>query len=239
MDRSMRWFATVLAGSLLLMGCLAGGISPCSAAPRDVKIVELPAPRPTGILTVEEALRERRSVRSYAERGVTLEDLSRLLWAAQGKTAPWGGRTAPSAGALFPMETIVVAGEVSGLEPGVYRYLSGHHTLRRMLDGDLREEIAEAALGQSCLREAPVLLALSAVYERTMEKYGERGIRYAHMECGAVCENIYLQAESLGLGTVLVGAFYDEEISNVLALEDDETPLALMPIGYAEAENGE
>ncbi len=233
MHRSIEWFRTTLTLVFLLAACLGVAVRHCDAASGDSDVIDLPAPRPIGHLTVEEALKARRSVRSYAERAVTLDDLSRLLWAAQGETSSWGGRAAPSAGALFPMEMIVVAGDVSGLEPGVYRYTSGDHTLTRILAGDRREAVAGAALGQACLEEAPVVLALSAVYRRTMKKYGDRGIRYAHMEAGAVCENIYLQAVSLGLGTVLVGAFYDDDISEALLLGSNETPLALMPVGYA------
>ncbi|MCK4546754.1 MAG: SagB/ThcOx family dehydrogenase [Candidatus Eisenbacteria sp.] len=195
-------------------------------------MILLARPSMKGTLSVEEALAARRSVRQYTAEPLTLEMVSRLLWAAQGQTATWGGRTAPSAGALFPIEVTVVVGEVSGLEAGVYGYRNDRHALERRLEGDTREALAAAALGQGCLRDAPVVLVLSAVYERTKKKYGERGVRYAQIEIGAVCENLYLQAESLGLGTVLVGAFYDDEISEVLDLGRAETPLVLMPIGY-------
>ncbi len=218
--------------AMVAVGWSVGGAQRCAAVPSDRHAIRLPAPRLDGPLSVEASLAARRSVRSYEDRSLTLEQVSQLLWAAQGTTGSRGERTAPSAGALFPLEVIVVAGAVSGLESGVYRYESGSHRLKKMLDGDRRSEVAEASLGQSSLTEAPAVLALAAVYERTMKKYSDRGIRYAQMEVGAACENVYLQAESLGLGTVLVGAFYDDDISAALDLGPNETPLALMPVGY-------
>jgi SagB-type dehydrogenase family enzyme len=198
--------------------------------------VHLPVPPAAGDLRVEEALAGRRSVREYTGDPLTLEDLSALLWAAQGQTSPDGGRTAPSAGARYPVEVRVVAADVQGLEPGVYRYEPEPHSLTRTHRGDLRKDLAEAALGQAWLKDAPVVFVLSAVYERTMKKYGERGVRYAHMEAGAVCENLYLAAGARGLGTVLVGAFHDSEVSRLLGLDDGETPLALMPAGHPREE---
>jgi len=199
---------------------------------RPPETIRLPEVRAKGSITVEDALEARRSVREYSDEPVALEDLSLLLWAAQGETAGWGGRTAPSAGALFPMEVVVVAGEVSGLDPGVYRYRNQTHALVPLRIGDRREALADEALGQAWVREAPVVLVLSAVYDRTMKKYGERGVRYAHIEAGAVAENIYLEAVSLGLGTVLTGAFHDDEVRRVLGLAREETPLALLPVGH-------
>lgn len=201
----------------------------CSPGPVSI---DLPAPPDSGAVAVVEALRGRRSVREFSGQALTLEDLSSLLWAAQGTTAAWGGRTAPSAGALYPLEVIVVAGEVLGLEPGVYRYRGDGHSLARGIEGDLRKALAEAALGQAWVAEAPAVLVLSAVYRRTMKKYGDRGIRYAHIETGAAAENVCLRAVSLGLGTVLVGAFRDEDVAQVLDLGDEESPLALMPVGH-------
>jgi SagB-type dehydrogenase family enzyme len=225
-----------LAGVLVLACCLLGGTACFEAKTQsdsvEPVVVALSKPPTKGTLSVEEALAARSSVREYTGEALDLEMVSRLLWAAQGQTRQWGGRTAPSAGALFPMEVDVVAGNVEGLEPGVYRYDCDDHSLVLRMEGDRRADVAEAALNQDCLFRAPAVFALSAVYERTKKKYSDRGIRYAHIETGAVCENIYLQAESLGLGTVLVGAYYDDDISEVLELAKDETPLALMPIGH-------
>jgi SagB-type dehydrogenase family enzyme len=197
----------------------------------DTETVGLPLPDREGDLSVEEALAARRSVRSYTGDALELEHLSQLLWAAQGVTDTRGYRTSPSAGALYPLEIYAVIGEVVGMTPGVYRYLPGQHQLRRTLDGDQRAELALAALGQSCVRTAPVVLVMTGVYSRASAKYGYRGNQYVHMEVGHAGQNVYLQAVALDLGTVAVGAFQDDEVQSVLRLPDGETPLYLMPVG--------
>ena len=191
--------------------------------------VKLPEPRPSGEMSVEEALAARRSVRSYQDEALSLTELAQLLWAAQGITAHWGGRTAPSAGATYPLEVYAVVGEVTGLEAGVFHYRPDGHLLVRRTAGDLRGELASAALGQGWVREAPVSLVIAARYERTTGRYGERGVRYVHIEVGHAGQNIYLQAEALGLGTVIVGAFDDQDVKTLLGIEEE--PLAIMPVG--------
>uniref|UniRef100_A0A7V3YFT6 SagB/ThcOx family dehydrogenase n=1 Tax=Candidatus Caldatribacterium californiense TaxID=1454726 RepID=A0A7V3YFT6_9BACT len=194
--------------------------------------IVLPSPRLDSDTSVEEALLQRRSHRSFARSPLTLPEIAQLLWVAQGVTdRAQGFRTAPSAGALYPLEVYIVTGEVEGLLPGVYRYLPGEHALSRVLEGDRREELYGVALFQRWIREAPVVLVFTAVYERTTRKYGERGIRYVHMEAGHAAQNVYLQAEALGLGTVVVGAFQDEGVKKVLNLPLSEHPLYLMPVG--------
>jgi SagB-type dehydrogenase family enzyme len=192
--------------------------------------VSLPMPTLEGELAVESAIAARRSVRRFTNDPVTLEQLSRLLWAAQGITGEDGfKRAAPSAGAKYPMEIFVVAGRVEGLEPGVYWYVPSGHTLNLLSVGDHRRELSDYALSQEWISDAPLSLVITGVYERTMEKYDERGIRYVHIEVGAVAENVYLQAESLGLGTTMVGAFSDEDVRELLRA--DVSPLGIMPIG--------
>ncbi len=191
----------------------------------------LPPVESKGELSLEEAIQLRRSVREFGRRTLALEDVSQLLWAAQGITARGGFRTAPSAGALYPLELYVVAGSVEGLSVGVYRYRPKTHELVHMTSGDLREPLASAALGQSPLRRAPAVLVIASVYKRTTGKYGQRGRRYVHIEVGHAAQNVYLQAAARGLGTVLVGAFDDEEVQNVLGLPPDHEPLGLMPVG--------
>jgi len=192
--------------------------------------VALPRPEHEGMLSVESAVSGRRSVRRFSKEVVTLEQLSQLLWSAQGVTGDDGfKRAAPSAGALYPMEIFVVAGRVEGLEPGVYWYVPTSHSLNLLSIGDHRGELSDEALSQECVVNAPVSIVIAGVYERTMEKYGERGVRYVHIEVGAVAENVYLQAESLGLGTTLVGAFSDEGVQSVLRA--DVSPLGIMPVG--------
>ncbi len=195
--------------------------------------LRLPAPRLRGPLSVEEALLTRRSVRDFRAGPITLEETAQLLWAAQGFTAaaPLDRRAAPSAGALYPLEVTLVAGEVKGLAPGVYRYRPGRHALQAVGDGDLRAELAAAALGQSWIAGAACVLVLAAVYRRTTRKYGPRGERYVHIEVGHVGQNVYLQARALGLGTTMVGAFRDGAVRRMLHLAADEAPLAILPIG--------
>jgi SagB-type dehydrogenase family enzyme len=191
--------------------------------------MRLPKPKYESPKSVEEALAVRRSIRDYAKDSLSIEQISQLLWAAQGMTEKWGGRTAPSAGALYPLEVYLLAGEVKGLKPGLYHYHPEDHAVSQIKEADLRKEVTEASLGQDEILRAPATLIITAVYERTMVKYGERGVRYVHMEVGSVAENVYLQAESLGLGTVFIGAFDDEEVKQALGIGED--PLAIMPVG--------
>jgi SagB-type dehydrogenase family enzyme len=194
--------------------------------------VRLPEPRSTGEVTVESALRHRRSRRSYADEPLTLAEASQLLWAAQGVTdRADGGRTAPSAGALYPLEVYLAAGEVTGLEAGIYRYRPASHTLTRVAAGDRRDAIAGAAGRQGWVRRAPAVIVIAAVPRRTAVKYGSRAERYVHMEVGAAAENVYLQAEALGLATVFVGAFDDRALHAAAHLGDGEEPLAVLPVG--------
>ena len=192
--------------------------------------ITLPKASYTSKTSVEEALSKRRSIREYKDQPLKLEELSQLLWAAQGITSERGGRTAPSAGAKYPLEIFVVVGKVEKLESGIYRYRPQDHTLIKTKDKDRRPELSLAAIRQGPIKEAPVDLVVTAIYKRTMEKYGERGIRYVHIEVGHVCQNIYLQAESLNLGTVEIGAFEDAKVKKALNLTEEE-PLAIMPVG--------
>jgi SagB-type dehydrogenase family enzyme len=193
--------------------------------------IKFPAPRSTSNTSVEEALMKRRSVRAYSGRNVTIQEVSQLLWAAQGITAPWGGRTAPSAGALYPLELYVVVGDVDGLDKGVYKYKPEGHELEKVADGDKRRELSNAALNQECIRNAAIDIVFTAVYERTTWKYKERGIRYVQIEAGHAAQNVYLQAVSLDLGTVVIGAFFDDMVKEVMHAGDDEEPLYIMPVG--------
>lgn len=193
--------------------------------------IKLPEPRYEGETSIEEALARRRSIRAYSGDNLTREEVSQLLWAAQGITAPWGGRTAPSAGALYPLELYVVVGDVEGIDKGVYRYSPEEHELEKVRDGDIRTELADAALGQECVRDAAIDLVFAAVYERTTAKYKERGIQYVHLEAGHAAQNVYLQAVSLDLGTVTIGAFVDSEVKKIMNIGEQEDPLYIMPVG--------
>ncbi|MBW2289054.1 MAG: SagB/ThcOx family dehydrogenase [Deltaproteobacteria bacterium] len=193
--------------------------------------VALPAPQRGGAGSLADVLARRRSVREFAKGPLTLAAVSQLLWAAQGITGRDGQRTAPSAGALYPLELYLVAGAVTGLEVGVYRYQPKRHRLLLHMKGDPRGELADAALEQEWVAEAPGVLVICAVYRRSERKYGRRAPRYVHMEVGHAAQNVYLQAMALDLGTVMVGAFHDRQLARVLQLPEDVEPLGVMPIG--------
>jgi SagB-type dehydrogenase family enzyme len=194
-----------------------------------VETINLPESKLESQTSVEQALLRRRSVREYKEDSLSLEEVSQLLWAAQGITAEWGGRTSPSAGALYPLEIYLMAGKVKRLKPGLYHYEPERHSIVQIKEGDLRKKLTEASLDQDEILNAPATIIITAVYARIMKKYEQKGIRYIHMEVGAASENIYLQAESLGLGTVFIGAFEDEEVKKALGIEEE--PLGIMPVG--------
>ncbi len=198
---------------------------------QSTEIFSLPSPDTSGGTSLEQLLSQRRSVRDYQDATLKLPDIGQLLWAAQGITQPRGLRTAPSAGALYPLELYVVAVRVQGLTAGVYHYDPRTHVLKKMNSGDQRKALARAALSQSWIKDAAAVLVIAAVYGRTTSKYGERGIRYVHMEAGHAAQNVYLQAEALALGTVVVGAFDDDDVASVLQFPGNVQPLILMPVG--------
>ncbi len=200
--------------------------------------VILPYPKfRVGNLSVEEAIAFRRSIREYTPETLTLTQLSQLLWATQGITeVRYGFRAAPSAGATYPLEVYVVIreGGVEGLPAGIYKYLPHPHVLKVVKLGDFSEELYEACLRQEWVLDAPINIVITAVYERTTSRYGERGIRYVHMEVGHAGQNVYLEATNLGLGAVVIGAFYDEAVANILSAPKEEAPLYVIPVGYPE-----
>ena len=194
-------------------------------------IVRLPQPEFTGEVAVEQALLTRRSVRSFAQTALFLAELSQLLWAAQGITSARGHRTAPSAGALYPLEVHALVGLMPELTAGVYRYRCREHALVPTLPGDKRGELCRAALGQRCVEKAPLVLLISAVYARMTATYGERGVRYTDMEAGHAAQSVSLQAVALGLGSVVVGAFEESDVRRIAGLPPEEVPLYLIPVG--------
>ena len=198
------------------------------------KVVKLPAPS-LGGKTVEEAIKARRSERTWGGSPLTMDELSQILFAAQGVSGESCGqplRTAPSAGALYPFEVYGVVLNVKELPDGIYHYRPADHALEVVKEGDFGGKIAQAGLGQDMLGEAGVTLALAAVFDRTRQKYGERGFRYVYMEAGHIAQNVLLEAASLGLGSVCVGAFYDEEVNKLLGLDGmQEAAVYLQPVG--------
>jgi len=193
--------------------------------------IKLPNPVLTGEHSVEMLLQQRRSVRSYQKSPLKLAEVGQLLWSAQGITDAQGLRTAPSAGALYPLKLFVVVGDVNVLSAGIYQYHPEQHSLLKIINGDLRKSLQKAALDQTCIGDAAIIIVFTAIYRYTTWKYGERGRRYAHIEEGHAGQNLFLQAEGLGLGTVVVGSFDDDAVRKVLNLGSDVQPLSLMPVG--------
>ena len=195
------------------------------------KAITLPEARFDGDSSIESTMLRRRSIRSYTDEPLTLYELSQLLWAAQGVTNSRGFRTSPSAGALYPLEIYIVAGKVKKLAAGVYKYKPKQHQLIQVLEGDKRAELCRAALNQSSIKNASVVILFCAVYQRTTVKYGQRGIRYVFMEIGHSAQNVCLQAVALGLGTVTIGAFHDGKVKGIVKCIPEEEPLYIMPVG--------
>lgn len=217
-------------GILLLTGAVS--LREVRKGEGDSTEVNLPEPMLKGKVSVEEAISERRSIREYKDAPLTLSELGQLLWAAQGITLPSKGfRSAPSAGATYPLELYVSVkeGGVEGLSAGIYHYDPFTHSLMLHKEGDFSLEISRAALGQQWVREAPVCIVITADFSRTTSRYGMRGERYVYMEAGHVGQNIYLQATALGLGTVAVGAFYDDQLKSIIGCSED--PIYLFPVG--------
>ena len=203
------------------------------------KFIQLPKPAFDGAVSVERAIKERRTIRAFHSGPMEMVQLSQLLWAAQGITDERRGfRAAPSAGALYPLDVYAVVGEggVEGLKAGVYRYYPARHGLEIISTGDRRREVADAALSQMWIATAPVVFVITAEYERITRKYGERGIRYAHIEVGHVGQNIFLQAGALGLRAGIVGAFRDASVAEAIGAPKEYEPLIIMPVGCKEKE---
>lgn len=217
-------------GVMVMLSLMLSSITASGADP-----VKLPPPVHQGRMSVEEALKKRRTVRSFVHRGLELAQVGQLLWGADGLSDLRGFRTAPSAGATYPLEIYLAVGErgVKGLAPGLYRYLPEAHALTLSQSGDLRGPVARASLHQTWMAEAPVMVIFAAEYRRCQARYGEdRGIRYTHMEAGSASQNLFLQAEALGLAAGIVGAFQDRTLQDLLHLPPTHEPLLIMPVGY-------
>lgn len=197
--------------------------------------MNLPIPRLKGDVSVEEAIKHRRTIRSYLSTPLTLEQLSQIFWAAQGITENRGyKRSAPSGGALYPMDVYAVIGDngVEGLRAGIYHYDPIRHTAILITEGDFRKELARTALSQMWMARAPLNLVITSEYSRITGKYGSRGERYAMIEAGHVGQNIFLQAEALGLRAGIVGAFHDNDVTRVMKIKRSHEPLLILPVGY-------
>ena len=193
--------------------------------------VALPVPRLDGGLPTEEAINRRRSTREYSGEPMTLDELSRVLFLMGGiNSERWGNqlRTAPSSGALYPIEAYAVAHDVTGLEPGVYHYGVKDHSLTQVRGGDLRDEVVSQGLSQQFLGQCNVVLFLTAIFQRMRFKYRDRTYRYGLLEAGHLGQNIYLAATSMGLGACAIGAFMDDEINAMLGVDGEEEAAVYM-----------
>jgi len=204
------------------------------AAPADSAPAEsaLAAPRLDGPVALEATLAQRRSLRSFSATPLTASQAGQLLWAAQGVSGNRGRRTAPSAGATYPLVLYLVAGRIDGIAAGVHRYLPQGHRLQTVAAGDPRAAVAAAARGQAWLGDAPALVVIAAQPSRTSARYGARVDRYVAIEAGAAAQNLLLQAVALGLGGTLVGAFDDAALRSAVPLAEAEQALAIVAVGH-------
>lgn len=227
--------AIVLAAAAALVGVvvMSQAIPPPPRAPgapataASESPLALPSPRARGSMSLEEALERRRSVREFTSERLAPAEVGQLLWAAQGVTGAEGGRTAPSAGALYPLELYAVTPD------GLFHYVPANHTLRLTRSGDARPELRRAAFDQASVGAAPAVIVVTGVIQRTSAKYGvDRGTRYVQLEAGHATQNLLLEAVALGLGAVPIGAFDDAGVREILGLSKDESPLYLLPVGH-------
>jgi len=188
--------------------------------------ITLSKPSGEGSIPLDKAISARRSRRDFLPKPLTLEQIGQLAWSAQGRQVGGRYRTAPSAGATYPLELFVVSGD------GMFRYLPAEHSLEELTDRDVRAALAAAAWGQKFIEESPLTLVFAAEFSRTTTRYGRRGIRYVYMEAGHAAQNVHLQAESLGIGSVAVGAFDDASVAKVLSLPEDLEPVYMVVAGY-------
>ncbi len=213
----------LLLGAIPMLAC-------AEAAPSEEgsgETIKLPLPRMDSEVSLEETLAQRRSIRSFTTEALTLDEISQLCWAAQGVTRKDRGfRTAPSAGALYPLELYLVTPD------GLYHYDPGAHELAVLSTEYLRGKLADAALRQSSVYSGSCIFVITAVYARTSKKYGDRARQYVHMEVGHAAQNLLLQAVALGLGGVPIGAFHDDRVADVLGLPGDHEPLMIIPVGH-------
>lgn len=223
--------------SIIVASILA--VSLAFAAKEDSKMVtvekiKLPQPVTKGATSLEETIARRRSQRSFKKKELNLGQISQLLWAGQGITERKAGhslRAAPSAGALYPMEIYALT------KNGLYHYVPEENALEVINKINLCADLADAALGQTSVSEAPLNIVISAIFVKVTDKYGELGKRYIDIEAGHIAQNIHLQAVALGLGSVPIGAFNEDIVKSILNFPREQVPLYIIPVGYAKDSN--
>ncbi len=202
-----------------------------------ISVTTLPSPVLNGNVSVEQAIENRRSIRQFSNDSITLDNLSQILWSAQGITdSEKGLRAAPSAGQVYPLEIYVFVGinGVSGLQEGVYHYVPVNNSLEKIMDGDLRGELSGIANNQPWVKQAPVDILITGNYRKMINKYTERELstRFVNLEAGHAGENIYLQSEALGLVTVSLGSMNEEQLIQSFKLPENENPIYIFPVGH-------
>jgi len=220
-------------------GKLSGGYIQWQRKPETYKSypsspkIKLEAPQDQGGMSLWEAIKRRRSIRSFRDESMKKSELSQLLWASQGITKKSMGyelRSTPSAGALYPVETYLIILGVEGIQPGVYHYDVKNHELEELRTGDFGSQIAKASLDQDFVAEAAVVFIWTAIFERSKWKYGERAYRYVYLDAGHIAQNLALAAISLGMGTCQVAALYDDEVNRIIDVDGVEESVLYMTV---------
>jgi SagB-type dehydrogenase family enzyme len=235
MDCRLFWkYVLILITFVLLLfpGCVnSNEKAAAELAPDNSEVIKMPEPRYSSEVSLEMSLLNRRSVRTYSDEPVTLQEVSQLLWAAQGITDTAGHRTAPSAVALYPLSLYIVVGNVPEIVDGLYIYQPEDHTIKRIIDGDIRNDLATAAMGQASVRQGAVSFVVTVDYGIVMSRFGDKGERFGTLEAGHAAQNLCLQATALDLGIVTAGSINDDQVADVLDLPDNLTPLYVIPVG--------
>ena len=202
----------------------------------ETQTIKLSFEFPKNTFQIIKILKNRKSDRFFSNKPITLNELAFLLWASTGvqrKIKNYEFRTVPSAGALYPIETYLIANNVNGLEKGLYHYNIESHFLEKLKNKDLSQELAHGALEQKMCINAPVVIIWTAVFQRTKWKYGQRAYRYVYLDVGHIAQNLALSATCVGLGSCQIGAFFDDEINQILDIDGfDESVIYMSVVGY-------
>ena len=217
---------TVAIVAMMLAGCASEAPSEIlEQTQRYPTVVELPSPELTGTVSLEQSLHDRRSAREYAATPLTLDEIGQLLWAGQGITDDDGHRTAPSAGARYPLELYAVTATE------LMHYLPAGHRVEQRADTTILGALPEAAFDQEFVGNAPLVVVIAADPARTEQEYGAMAGDLVQREAGHAAQNILLQATALGLVAVPVGGFDPATVEGLLALPPDQAVQYLIPIG--------
>jgi SagB-type dehydrogenase family enzyme len=182
-------------------------------------------------MKLSEAIQKRKSIRDFSDKPISKKFLSHLLWASTGIQRIEQGyeyRTAPSAGALYPIETYLVVNNVESIEQGIYHYDIQNHQLEQLKQGDFGSDISNAALGQTMCHDAAVVFIWTAIFNRSKWKYDQRAFRYIYLDAGHIAENLALVSTALELGSCQVGALFDDEVNKLISIDGKEESVVYM-----------